>query len=55
VETNIIFVSVDAALQDAVEKWRRQDVKVLSYGSKRNRLVMHGGIDDAFSEIAETE
>ena len=62
-ETNIVSVSVDNALQDVVEKLRQQDVKALPYGSKRIRLVTHGGIDDdglartvqAFKMIAETE
>ena len=63
VEAKITFVSKDDALQDAVEKLRRKDVKALPYGPQRIRLVTHGGIDDdavartveAFEKIAATQ
>ncbi len=55
VETNIIFVSMDGALRNVVEKLRQQDVKALPYGPLRIRPIMHGGIDDdAVARTVET-
>ena len=46
VETNILFVSINADARDFVRKLDQQNVKVLPYGTGRIRLVMHRGIDD---------
>ena len=46
VETNILFVSINADARDFVRKLDLQNVKVLPYGNGRIRLVMHRGIDD---------